>query len=124
MSCLKKMAVKNQLEPLCNEETLNVMREAAMTDYRLDYKLAKECLNEIGDLCREAANDKKLDCLKVGFQSGWIDKKSTCYGEVRRSVVEGAADVFVDSELFVKCKDDLNRFCKHIPIGAANRKSG
>ncbi len=117
MSCLKKMAVKNQLELLCNEETLNVMREAAMTDYRLDYKLAKECL------CREAGNDKKLDCLKVGFQSGWIDRKSSCYAEVRRSVVEGAADVFVDGELFVKCKDDLNRFCKHIPIGAANRKS-
>jgi hypothetical protein len=42
--------------------------------------------------------------------------------EMRRLIVEGAADLFVDHELSDVCAFDLNRYCNEIPPGASQRK--
>jgi hypothetical protein len=40
---------------------------------------------------------------------------------VRRLIIEGAADVFVDHELTQECSTDLARYCSDVPPGASQR---
>jgi hypothetical protein len=42
---------------------------------------------------------------------------------VRRIIIEGAADVFVDHELSQICSVDLARYCNNIAPGASQRKN-
>ena len=99
------------------------MREAASVDYRLDPSLAENCLVELELLCQTEAEDNKENCLRLMFQQGKVNKESRCYAEVKRIIIEGAADVFVDHELSQLCEPDLNRFCGDIPPGSSKRKN-
>ena len=42
--------------------------------------------------------------------------------EVKRIIIEGAADVFVDHELSQVCETDLAKFCGDVAPGSAQRK--
>ncbi|CAF0970601.1 unnamed protein product [Brachionus calyciflorus] len=121
ISCLKKVFVKDGLSQVCSMEIEQIMREAANIDYRLDPLLAKECLNEIEIHCSSAPNDKKEDCLRLSFQKGKIERGNGCFDEIRRIIIEGAADVFVDRELSQLCSIDLNRFCSDVAVGSAQQ---
>jgi hypothetical protein len=41
---------------------------------------------------------------------------------MRRVIIEGAADLFIDRELSEICALDLTRYCNEIPPGASQRK--
>lgn len=98
------------------------MREAANVDYRLDPSLAENCLVELEVFCKNEPEDSKENCLRLAFQHMRIEKNSRCFVEIKRIIVEGAADVFVDHELSQLCDQDLNRFCGDIPPGSSQRK--
>ncbi len=95
------------------------MQEAANVDYRLDPILTEACLLQLESLCSNEANDNKENCLRLKFQHQLIDKDTRCYTEVKRVIIEGAADIFVDHELSQVCEKDLGRFCADVPPGAA-----
>lgn len=119
LKCLKNAFTKNRLSKQCEVEVEEVMREAANVDFRLDPMLAEACLTELEQLCASEPNDKKEQCLRLKFQNKKISKESTCYEEVKRIIVEGAADVFVDHELSQLCSSDLARFCSDIAPGSS-----
>lgn len=119
LKCLKKAFVKNQLSKQCEVEVEEVMREAANVDFQLDPLLAEACITELETLCANEANDKKEQCLRLKFQNRKISQDSKCYEEVRRIIVEGAADVFVDHELSQLCSSDLARFCSEVAPGSS-----
>jgi Golgi apparatus protein 1 len=145
LKCLKSMFVNDRLSKKCVIEIDQVMREAARVDYRLDPLLVDACLKQIEELCSSESNEKKEDCLRLEFQRGNIQRESKCFGvryrdyilnrnlflntrlsvllkEVRRIIVEGAADIFIDHELSEICAFDLNRYCNDIPPGRSQRK--
>ena len=119
LKCLKNSFVKNKLSKQCEVEVEEVMREAANVDFRLDPMLAEACLDELESLCSNEPNDKKEQCLRLKFQNRKIGQDSKCYDEVRRIIVEGAADVFVDHELSQLCSSDLARFCSEVAPGSS-----
>ncbi len=96
-----------------------MMQEAANIDYRLDPILSEACLIQIESLCADEPNDRKENCLRLKFQHQKIDRGTRCYLEVKRIIIEGAADVFVDHELSNVCEKDLARFCVEVAPGAA-----
>lgn len=79
IKCLKGLFVANRLSKQCEVEIDQVMREAALVDYRLDPLLVDGCLTEISELCGTEPNDKKEDCLRLQFQRGHIAKGSKCF---------------------------------------------
>lgn len=95
------------------------MREAANVDYRLDPSLSENCLVELEVFCKNEPEDSKENCLRLAFQHMRIEKNTRCFVEIKRIIVEGAADVFVDHELSQLCEQDLNRFCGDIPPGSS-----
>lgn len=121
IKCLKRQFIKDNLSQVCSLQIEEIMREAANIDYRLDPLLVEGCLTEIESFCSGSSNDKKEDCLRLAFQRGSIQRGTTCFEEVRRIIIEGAADVFVDHELSQACSIDLNRLCSHIAPGSAQR---
>ena len=121
IKCLKRQFTKDTLSQVCTSQVEEIMREAATIDYRLDPLLVEGCLDEIELYCSKASNDKKEDCLRLAFQNGNIRRGTSCFEEVKRIIIEGAADVFVDHELSQACSIDLNRFCSSIAPGSAQR---
>lgn len=121
IKCLKRQFTQDKLSQVCGLKIEEIMREAANIDYRLDPLLVEGCLNEIELHCSGASNDKKEDCLRLAFQRGNIHRNTDCFEEVRRIIIEGAADVFVDHELTQACSIDLNRFCSNVAPGSAQR---
>jgi len=119
LQCLKKSFVTNKLSKQCEIEVEEVMREAANVDFRLDPLLAEGCIHELETLCSTESNDKKEQCLRLKFQNREIDRNSKCYDEVKRIIVEGAADVFVDHELSQLCSSDLAKFCSDVAPGSS-----
>lgn len=121
IKCLKNKFVENSLSRDCSLEIEQIMREAANVDYRLDPLLTEACLTQIHTLCENDADDKKEDCLRLAFQQRKIDPKSEakCYQEVKRIIIEGAADIFTDHELHQACYSDIQRLCYDVPMGAA-----
>lgn len=99
------------------------MREAANVDFRLDPLLAESCIDELELLCKKESNENKENCLRLKFQQMRIPKDTQCYDEVKRIIIEGAADLFVDHELSQVCEYDLGNFCGNVPPGSANRKN-
>lgn len=122
LKCLKTNFVRNQLSNACSIEIGEIMREAATVDFRLDPMLAEGCMLELEALCSEEPNDSKEQCLRLKFQQMSIPKETRCYKEVKRIIIEGAADIFVDHELSQVCENDLNRYCGDVPPGSAQRK--
>lgn len=124
MKCLKLLFVKDRLSSkqcaLLVEES---MRESALIDYRLDPLLVESCIKELESLCADDSNDKKENCLRLKFQQKIIDKYSNarCFEEVRRIIIEGRADVFVDRELSQICSTDLARYCSNIAPGSSQQ---
>jgi Golgi apparatus protein 1 len=124
MKCLKSLFVKDRLaSKQCALLVEEQMRESALVDYRLDPLLVENCIKELESLCSDESNDKKENCLRLKFQQKLIDKYShpRCFEEVRRIIIEGAADVFVDRELSQICSSDLARYCSQIAPGASQQ---
>ena len=85
----------------------------------MDPLLAEGCIHELENLCGSESNDKKEQCLRLKFQNREIKRNSKCYDEVKRIIVEGAADVFVDHELSQLCSSDLAKFCGDVAPGSS-----
>ena len=79
LKCLKGLFVKDRLSKQCSLQVEEVMREAAVIDYRLDPLLVDKCIVELQEFCADEPNDMKENCLRLKFQNRKISKDSGCF---------------------------------------------
>jgi Golgi apparatus protein 1 len=122
-----KGRVKNCLwdkkdEPEFGQECLAKLipaMEAQESDWRLDFRLRKECVEEIDSACEaavRAAEVKKesgpvIDCLKKRMKSITNPK---CKSEVFRAARVQAMDLNADKVVKNACDGDVERFCSGV----------
>lgn len=101
----------------------------AQSYIHLDPGLYDVCHVQIKDMCHEPliennveADGRVQDCLKHNLLSEKLHD-AKCSKEVYRLLREGLADVHVDPQLYVACRNEISRICQVETLGHGRKLS-